>query len=282
MNVDVHTVAEAFEVPIMTKLDRATLTASQVWGERNPSYYIIEGKGNAVAQAVNRLRAAGLTPSWTLAPIDAQGHGYAAGSLVVPATKVSRPLVDRFARELGLRSIGLKGKAPANVAPLVARASACTSRGREHRRRLGLCRTLRIPFTNVTDSRSAPATCAQFDAGAPARRPNDSSMPAPGALRRASADWQSGVRPQGLRERQARWSGSRLVVRTGARAAGLPSWARAPENSRLFCPGSLVRLSLDRRTRSASACRPTRRPCSYGSAYELAREPGGGPAPALA
>ncbi|MBL8143794.1 MAG: peptidase M14 [Acidobacteria bacterium] len=287
MNVDVHTIADAFEVPIMTKLDRATLTASQVWGERNPSYYIVEGKGNAVAQAVNRLRAAGLTPSWTLAPIDAQGYRYAAGSLVVPATKVSRPLIDRFARDLGLRSIGLKGKAPANVAPVggarVGLHKPWVENIDEGWTRL-LLERYEFPFTNVTDQQIRAGNLrAQFDVlvlpdAAPERLVDGHR---PGAL---PAEYVGGIGTSGVEALKAFVNDGGTLVCLDSSCGlvlerfGLPvvDRARAPENSRLFCPGSLVRLSLDTsHPLGFGMPADTAALFAYGSAYELrAREPG--------
>ncbi len=118
MGVKTITVERWFEVPTMEKLDRATVAAEQVWGDRRPDYYVIDGRGNGAAIAINRLRAAGLAPSWALSPLDVQGYRYAAGSVIVKQTNDARSLVERLARELGLRATGVKGKLPANLLPV--------------------------------------------------------------------------------------------------------------------------------------------------------------------
>lgn len=118
MGVNVITIERTFEPPPMTRLTAATIPAQPVWGERKPAYWIIDARGNGGALAVNRLVAAGAAPTWTAAPIDAEGFRYGPGSVVVPYLKAAEPAVVGVARDLGLRVSGMKGKLPANTRPI--------------------------------------------------------------------------------------------------------------------------------------------------------------------
>ena len=115
MGVSVETIAEPFELPVMTPIDRATLLPAQVWGERRPSYYLVDARGSGGALAVNRLLAAGVAVSWTNAPVEALGYRYAPGTLVVKHSKETRAVVDAIAKELGLRATALKGALPSHA-----------------------------------------------------------------------------------------------------------------------------------------------------------------------
>ena len=288
MNVEVHTVPDAFEAPVMTRLDRATLAPAQLWGERKPSYYIVEGKGNALAQAVNRLRAAGIAPSWTLAPIDAQGYRYGAGSLVVPHSKSSRPLVEAFARDLGLRAIGLKGRVPGNVAPVggarIGLLKPWVENVDEGWTRL-LLERYEFAFTSVTDQQiRAGHLRAQFDVlvipdGAPEQFVDGhraGTMP---------DEYVGGIGRSGVEALRAFVDeGGTLVCLDTSCGIVLEHFdvpvidrARATENSRLFCPGSLVRLTLDPTHPLAFGMpQETAAVFVHGAAYEVrTREAGG-------
>jgi hypothetical protein len=83
-----------------------------VWGERKPSYWVIDAHGNGAAIAVNRLVAAGAAPSWTTTRIETNGFRYEAGSIVVPYLKTLETTIALIARDVGLRIDGAKGKLP--------------------------------------------------------------------------------------------------------------------------------------------------------------------------
>lgn len=118
MGVDVRTIQRSFEPPAMARLNAATIAAEKVWGERKPSYYVVENRGNAGALAANRLLTATSKLSWLAAGTDANGYHYEPGALVVPATKATQTLVNRLAGELGLRVDAMRGKVPAAARPL--------------------------------------------------------------------------------------------------------------------------------------------------------------------
>ena len=102
MGVRVDTIDAPYDPPELVQLMRAELMAGNVTGLDGAATYIVDGSGNRGAIAVNRLRAAGLAPAWTLAESVAADGGVAAGSIVVPATDTARSIVEQLARDLGL------------------------------------------------------------------------------------------------------------------------------------------------------------------------------------
>ncbi len=121
MGVKVDRYEQTFEPPPSTKLTRSSIVPASLWGERSrPSFYVIDGRGNAASFAINRLHAAGVDVSWTTAPLDVQGYGYAPGAIVVteaPKAK-TRELVERIVNELGLRATAVRGMRPQGLTPL--------------------------------------------------------------------------------------------------------------------------------------------------------------------
>jgi Zinc carboxypeptidase len=115
MGVDVQTIDDRFEVPGLQRLGRATLEPAAVSGERRPSYFLVDARGNAGSIALNRLLAARVKPFWLTAPRDIQGSRYEAGSLVVPFSKDAQGIVQRIANELGLPATGIRGRLPSGA-----------------------------------------------------------------------------------------------------------------------------------------------------------------------
>jgi hypothetical protein len=118
MGVRVLTIQRSFEPPAMTRLTRAEIVPATVWGERRPGFWLVDARGNGAAIAVNRLVAAGASPSWTTAPMQVGGFEYPAGSVAVPYVKGAEPVIAKIAAQLGLRADGVKGKLPANTLPI--------------------------------------------------------------------------------------------------------------------------------------------------------------------
>lgn len=118
MGVNVRTIERTFEAPAMSRLDRADVEPEKVWGERKPSFYLIDARGNGGAIAANRVLKAGLQTSWLTAPIEVGGYNYPTGSLVVRSGKAAPAVAETIARELGLRVAAEKGKMPAMTMPL--------------------------------------------------------------------------------------------------------------------------------------------------------------------
>jgi hypothetical protein len=120
MGVEVRAIDGAFEPPVMSRLTAGALVppAVTVWGDRKPSFYLVETRSSAGALAINRLAAANIKASWLTAPMDMNGFHYAAGSLVVPAAKNVLPALQAITRPLALRIDGVRGRLPAATHPV--------------------------------------------------------------------------------------------------------------------------------------------------------------------
>ncbi len=126
MGVDVRAIEGTFDPPVLSPLTAPSFIPPPVtvWGDRKPSFYLVETRSNAGALAVNRLLAANVKASWLDAPIDVNGFHYAAGSLVVPVSNNVKNVLQALqnaTRPFGLRIDGVRGKLPAMSHP-VARA----------------------------------------------------------------------------------------------------------------------------------------------------------------
>jgi hypothetical protein len=118
MGVSVVTIERSFEPPAMSRLTRPEIRPANVWGERRPGFYVIEARGNGGALAINRLVASGARVSWLTSPLEAGGHVYKPGSIVVQHSRPVEPVVSRIASELGLRADGVRGRAPGSARPV--------------------------------------------------------------------------------------------------------------------------------------------------------------------
>jgi hypothetical protein len=118
MGVDVRMIERTFEPPPMSMLTAPTIPPAAVWSERRPDFYLVEGRGNGGAIAANRLTASGGSVSWLTRAVAAGGFRHEPGALVVPYFKGSETVVARVASELGLRVDGMKGKLPSDLRPI--------------------------------------------------------------------------------------------------------------------------------------------------------------------
>jgi hypothetical protein len=120
LGVDVRIVDRPFDAPVMSRLKAASFVPPAVtsWGDRKPSYYLVEARGVAGALAVNRLVANNIKASWLDTPMDVDGFHYPAGSLVVPSTANTAKSLQAIARPFGLRMDGARGKPPAALRPV--------------------------------------------------------------------------------------------------------------------------------------------------------------------
>jgi len=120
LGVDVRVVDRPFEAPVMSHLKTPSYVPPPVtiWGEKKPTYYLVEARGNVGAVVVNRLIAGNVKAFWLDAPLDVDGFHYPAGSLVVPSASNSAKTLQAIARPFGLRVDGARGKLPATVRPV--------------------------------------------------------------------------------------------------------------------------------------------------------------------
>ncbi len=117
MGVDVRVVDAAFDPPVMSALTSPAIVAPPVtvWGDRKPSFFLIETRGTGGAIVVNRVLAANLKASWLDAPMEINGFRYAAGSLVVPAEKNTLTILQGVVAPFALRIDGVRGKMPSAI-----------------------------------------------------------------------------------------------------------------------------------------------------------------------
>jgi hypothetical protein len=255
MGVNVLTIERSFEPPAMSRLQRAEVPPANVWGERRPDYYLIDGRGNGGAIAINRLAAAGALPAWIREPIAAGGFRYEPGSIAVPYIRGIEPVVAKIAAELGLRADGVKGRRPSNTIP-VGNARIALYRPWTENIDEGWTRWLlerhEFVFETIADAQiKAGGLRAKYDAivlpnGSPQRMlvGYDREM--------VPAEYAGGLGREGVEALSAfvREGGTLVCLDQSCalpiEALELPLRDIAREASdRFFCPGSILRLELD-------------------------------------
>ncbi len=255
MGVKVITIERRFEPPSLTRVTAPTIPASTVWGERKPGYWVVEGRGNGAALAVNRLVAAGAAPSWSRATIDGAGFRYEPGSLVVPYTKAAEPVVTALVRDLGLRADGMKGKPPSNLQPIgrarVALYKPFTASIDEGWTRLVL-EQYEFKYSSLLDPQVRAGNLrAQFDAIILPNVPGD-RLASGASDEVVPPEYSGGLGAVGIEALRAFVQGGGTLICLG-QSAGLAIGAfelpvrdlAREHDSRLFVPGSIVRLALD-------------------------------------
>ncbi len=253
MGVKVITIERRFEPPSLTRLTEAAIPAGTIWGERKPSWWVVDARGNGAALAVNRLVAAGAAPSWTLGGIDGSGFHYGPGSLVVPHSKNAEPVIAGIAAELGLRVEGMKGKLPGNLQPIgrsrVAVYKPWTASIDEGWTRLVLDQ-YEFTYATLTDQQVRTGNLrSQFDVIVLPNLPGDYLTAGPSG--EVPPEFAGGLTPLGVDNLRAFVRAGGTLVCLGASgslaigAFDLPVRDLASDDERLFVPGSIVRLDLD-------------------------------------
>jgi hypothetical protein len=270
MGVAVRTIANRFEEPAMSRVTAAAIEPAKVWGERSPSYFVLEARGSGGAIAMNRLLAANLNPSWLTSEFSAGGYRYPAGSIVVPPAKSALATIEKAARELGLRADGVKGKMPANVRRMT-RARVALYRPWTDNTDEGWTRWLleqyEFPYTTVTDADIRTGNLrARFDAVIlPDAAPDE--LTGGRSVGTAPPEYTGGIGSEGAAALKAfvQGGGSLIALDNATRFAvstfDLPAKdvARAATREAFFAPGSLLRIDVD----------PTQ-PLAYGMPRQLA------------
>ncbi len=255
MGIDVRAIDKHFEAPPTSRVTSASIPAAHVWGERKPSYWIIDAPGNGGTVAANRLRAAGVQISWSTEPLEADGYRFERGALVVGYAKAAEPVIANIARQLGLRVNARKGKAPITVQP-IARARVALYKPWTENIDEGWTRWVleqhEFAFASLTDQVvRAGDLRKQFDVIVLPSASLDRLVSGYGTDT-VPEEFAGGLSPTGVEALKAFVSaGGRLVclgqsTSLGISAFGLPisDVARANED-RVFVPGSILRLELD-------------------------------------
>jgi hypothetical protein len=274
MGVDVITIDKPFELPPLTRVERATIEPLQVTGDTRPGHYVIEARGNGGSLAVNRLLAAGLKPAWR-----------ADGSVLVPQSRGTPELVAAIARDLGLPVTARRGRMGAGVTP-IARARVALYKPWMDNIDEGWTRWLleqyEFPYANIADADVRRGNLrAQYDvvilpdanaerllAGHP-----PGSLPEP---------YTGGLGSEGAAALRAFVEAGGTLVALDSSAAlaistlGLPikDVAQGTTPSEFFCPGSIVGLELEPANPLAFGMEPrTAAFFAYSSAYDITAPP---------
>jgi len=255
MGVLVDRVEKAFEVPLISRVDRVTTTPAWPLGYPRPDYYLVDARGTAGALAANRLIAAGLRVEWTNGSVSQDGFTYQPGTLVVRPVAEARTHVERLAREMGMRVFGARGRVPASTPLFPARVGLYRpwNDAIDEGWTRWLFEQYEIPFKTIRDAEArAGSLRSRFDVivlpGIAARRLIDGNRE--GTL---PDEYVGGLGEAGVAALKAFVEAGGTLVCIDASAqlaidalqlpvrnvvAGLPA-------EQFFCPGSIVRLDID-------------------------------------
>jgi hypothetical protein len=268
MGVEVATIDRRFELPAMSRLERATIEALRVGGDERPGHYVIDARGNGGSIAINRLLSAGLRPAFQ-----------PGGSVTVPHSTAARHLVSRIGMELGLPVTGRRGRAPAGLTP-ITRARVGLYKPWVDNIDEGWTRWLleqyEFPHTNITNADLRRGSLrAHYDV---IILPDDSperlrSGHPVGTVPEAYA---GGIGNEGTSALRAFVeAGGTLVALDSAAALAIealnvPVRDVAQGAAEIFCPGSILALELDAAHPLAFGMQPrTAAFFAYSSVYEV-------------
>jgi hypothetical protein len=269
MGVEVATIDRPFELPPMSRLERAPIEPLAIAGDLRPGHYVIDARGNGGSIAINRLLAAGLRPGWQ-----------STGSVVVPRSDAARREVTRIGAELGLPVTGRRGRAPKRLMP-IARARVAIYKPWVDNIDEGWTRWLleqyEFPYTTASNADLRRGNLrARYDVivlpdGNPERF--RSGHPA-GTVPDAYA---GGLGHEGTSALRAFVEAGGTLVALDSAAAlaiealNLPVRDVAQGSTEIFCPGSILGLELDAAHPLAFGMPPrTTAFFAYSSVYEVA------------
>lgn len=255
MGVTVLTIERTFQPPSLSRVTAPSIPPGTVWGERKPTFWVMEGRGNGAALAINRLVAAGAQPSFTTSPIDGAGFRYDTGAIVIPYNRSLEQVLVNVAHDLGLRAEGMRGKMPTTLLSIgrarVALYKPWAASIDEGWTRLVL-EQYAFKYSTLTDQQMRAGNLrAQFDAIV---LPNVTGDRLASGLTTDAvpAEYAGGLGPEGIEAlRVFVRAGGHLVClgASGGLAIGvfdLPVRDTTRETEgQPFVPGSIVRLTLD-------------------------------------
>ncbi len=281
MGVNVRLIERTFQPPAMQRLSGTTLAPAKVWAERRPDFYVIDGRGNNAAIAANRLAAAGGTVSWMPRVYDIPGVQHEPGALVVPYFKGVEPVIAQIAADLGLRVDGGRGKPPADARP-IARSRIALYKPWVENIDEGWTRWVleqhEFPFASISDAdiRAGNLRVTYDVIVLPSAAPErligghpEGAVPPPYA---------GGLGDAGIAALKAFVeAGGTLVCLDQSGDFAIETFSlpirnvARSQNTKLFCPGSILRLELDASQPLAFGMTPhTAGFFAFSSAYELA------------
>jgi hypothetical protein len=281
MGVDVRAIDRPFVMPVMSRVWTAMVGPNRVWGEPKPSYYVIDARGTNGALAINRLTAAGAKVTWTSSELEIDGYTYAPGSLVVANSKSLPPVIEMIATELGLRATGTKRKPSAGTAVIGAERIGLYKPWIENADE-GWTRLLldqyEFRYSTISDAEvSAGNLRRRYDVIILPSAPPDQLMSGnrPGG---APPEYVGGLGENGIAALKAFVeSGGTLVCLDQACALPIAQFklpirdvAHEASSDDFFCPGSIVKVDLERRQPGAYGMPPhTAGFFGFSSAYQV-------------
>lgn len=281
MNVKVDRIEQTFEPPPSTRLDRASIAPARVWGDtRQPSFYVIDGRGNGASLAINRLQKAGARLSWLTSAMEIQGYTYAAGALVVAEGKGVRAAVDGVARDLGLRVTASSARPPRDARPLgVARIALYKPwvESIDEGWTRWLLEQYEFPFENISDADvKRGGLRARFDAIIIPDQ-NADRLTAGHPAGTMPPDYVGGLGTEGTDMlRQFVTAGGTLVALDSASefavnmlGAPVKDVTKGLPPSDYFCPGSVIKLELDADPLTYGVPAETAGFCAFNGAFEV-------------
>ncbi len=282
MNVRVDSIDQYFEPPPATRLDRASIAPSKVWGDlRRPSFYVIDGRGNGASIAINRLLKTGARVSFLTSAMPILGYTYQPGAIMVADAKGVREHVEAIARDLGLRATASGGRAPADARalgrPRVGLYKSWVENIDEGWTRW-LLEQYEFEFETITD--------ADLKRGGLRPRFDAIVMPDQSAARIMAGnlpgtmppEYAGGIGSDGAEMlRQFVIAGGSLVTLDSASelaisllGAPLTEATRGMTPEQFSCPGTIVRLELDNDPLTFGMPRETSGFCSFSTAFDVA------------
>jgi hypothetical protein len=112
MGVQFDRILDAFAGPFQKIEGLATPPAGMVAGADGAAGFLVSHQVNDAATATNRLLAKNHVVTWLTAPFQANGKTYPTGTIFVPRTAASLPLVRQLATELGVSFEGVRRAPP--------------------------------------------------------------------------------------------------------------------------------------------------------------------------
>src|SRR5687768_6630448 len=282
MNVRVDRIDQYFEPPPTTKLDRVEIPPQKVWGDlRRAAFFVVEARGNAGSIAINRLLKTGAKVSFLASPLPILGYTYEPGSLLVAESKGVGDEVQKIANDLGLRATASGGRAPTDARPL-GRARVGLYKPWVESIDEGWTRWLleqyEFEFENISD--------ADIKRGGLSQRFDAIVLPDMGAERMMTGHV-AGTMPPDYVGGLGKEGGDqlRLFVDAGGTLITLDSSSelavtllgapvrdvtRGLSPNEYFCPGSVVRITLESDPLTYGMPRETAGFCSFNTAYDIA------------
>lgn len=281
MNVKVDRIDQYFEPPATTRLDRASIAPSRIWGDtRKPAYWVIDGRGNGASLAVNRLQKAGARVSWLTSPLEIQGHTYETGGLVVSEGKGVRAAVEAVARDLGLRVTAAAGRIPQDARPL-GQARVALYKPWVESIDEGWTRWLleqyEFTFENISDADIRRGGLrARFDAIViPDQNADRLTAGHPAGTMPPEYVGGLGVEGTGMLRQFVAAGGTLVALDSASELAidilGAPvkDVTRGLPPGEYFCPGSVIKLEVDSDPLTYGVPRDTAGFCAFNGAFEL-------------